>query len=166
MIRRSVISATGGAGKCCYDPVDRIRDCLVLPQPHDRPSGRRQSSGIARVALAITCQFWRPIPLVGRWLPPVLGAAVPEAAVHEDGDLALREDNVRSDPNAREVEPQVNPEAVPGTVQGGPQGQLGAGISPPVALHVAASALVQRGWIETFATRLGTSLPGLVIVLG
>lgn len=70
----------------------------------------------------------------------MLRAGVPEATVNEDGNPLPGEDNVRSHPAFRQIDPQITAITVSGPVEGRAQGKLRFRIPAPVCLHVAAAA--------------------------
>jgi hypothetical protein len=62
---------------------------VVLPKPHYFPALSLQLDIYARISLGICLQFFRPeFGVVGRHII-VLGATMPKATVHEDGDPLL-----------------------------------------------------------------------------
>src|SRR5437870_2878448 len=71
---------------------DRI---LVLPHPHHQPACLRETSRGVAVAPSILVDLLPPPARVRLRPAGVLGASVPETAVHEDGDPRGSEDNVR-----------------------------------------------------------------------
>jgi hypothetical protein len=76
------------------DSIGRCRGVLVLPDPHDRPSGVRQRVVVAPVASDIPIELCLPVVAVGARSRAVLWAPVPEAAVDEHGHARTREDDV------------------------------------------------------------------------
>ena len=122
------------------DRGDRRVQGLVLPDPHDLPARRQQGRVGGAVALDVAGQLGSPVPGVRGGLGAVLGAGVPEAAVHEDGDPAGGERDVWPDPRSVEVQPVVLavPEAL--AVQRSAQRHLGLGVGPPVGSHVGRAA--------------------------
>ena len=76
----------------------RIPTNLALPHPHDVPSVISCQVCGPAIPLGVAAHLVGPELRVGpgpRRLAAVFGAAVPEAAVHEDGGVAGRQDEVR-----------------------------------------------------------------------
>lgn len=68
---------------------------FVFPDSNRYPALRVQSSVSVDIPLPIALDLVRPIPPVGCVnLVGMIRAAMPEAAVYEDGDPEPREDNV------------------------------------------------------------------------
>lgn len=75
---------------------------LVLPEAHDLPAGRFQHQRRFDVTVAIGLDLAQPVVgVVLERRATVLGAAMPEAAVDEDGDSLPGEDNVSAASQAR-----------------------------------------------------------------
>jgi hypothetical protein len=86
----------------------------MVPNADYEPSSLSQCLRLRGVALAIAGELGFPIAGVRMRDMPVLGAAVPEAGIHENRDLSPGEDNVRADrSHAREPERQVDAEPKP-----------------------------------------------------
>ena len=113
-------------------------------QPASR-RGQRRVGG--PVPLDRAAQLWRPVPLVDRRIPAVLGAGVPEAPVNEDGHPAGGERDVGPDPRpVVQVKPVVLAEPVARRCS---------------ALRRASSGLVSvRRFARMFAARPGLDGPG------
>src|SRR3954451_1113438 len=78
------------------------RDCdsnrvLVLPESEDRPVLNCEARNLLKITLPIAFDLLRPILMVPSRDRRVQRAAVPEAAVDEDGDTLPRENDIRSD---------------------------------------------------------------------
>lgn len=92
---------------------------LVFPEPKDEPSGFGQREIVAPVAFLVAGDLRAPVVRIphSRSLAMV-GAAVPETALDEDGDAGTREDDVRTDGSASfEADREVDAEAHPRSVQ-------------------------------------------------
>src|SRR5258708_15554859 len=116
---------------------NRHVDRLVLPEPDHRPARLAKSRISGPVPVDVTAQLRFPVPGIRRWLAAVLRTAVPEAAIHEDGDLPGGEHDVRPDPypvGQRESVILAIAEAEP--VQRPPQRQLGLGVGAAGSPHV------------------------------
>jgi hypothetical protein len=98
----------------------------MLPNADYQPSSLSQYLRLFGVPLAIAGELRLPIAGVRARDMPVLGAAVPEARIHENRDLSPGEDDVRADrSHALEPERQVDAEPKPPSMQERPQPQLG-----------------------------------------
>ena len=70
---------------------------LVFPDLPDPVAERLQVSGDGDSPQPIRGQLLEPVVSVGFGHPPLAsGATVPETAIHEDGDLRIRKDEVRA----------------------------------------------------------------------
>ena len=64
----------------------------MFPNPNDKPTGLAEPAICIGITSAVPFNLVGPIPLVCVWhTRPVLGAAVPEAAIDEHGDLRRAE---------------------------------------------------------------------------
>lgn len=83
-------------GRCneAFDSIRSIARIVVLPNSHDRPSSFRQPAIVETISLPRPGEFDLPPRPVGLREFTVLGTAMPEAAVHEDGDPSRTKDNV------------------------------------------------------------------------
>lgn len=88
----------------------------------------------------------------------MLWTNVPEAPVDEDCHLLGGEDDVRSDLDAPQIQPEVLPVAEPHTVEGLAECNLRLSVRTPIGLHVPGATLVERCWIDA---ALVSSLPSL-----
>lgn len=122
---------------------------FVLPHSHDIPARRDESHVGGSVSFHIPAKFRRPVPLVGRRLPAVFRAYVPEAAVDENGHLFRGEDDVGTDLDPIKVEPEILAVPEAESVQGTAQCYLRLGASPAVGAHVPGAPLVQGSRIQT-----------------
>lgn len=126
---------------CSHDSSDRFIDWLVLPDAQHGPSGGRQCCVGGAVAFDVPAELGRPVPLVSRGLATMLRADVPEAAVHEDRDLACGEHDVWPGLGAvGQAKEMVLSVPVPESVQGAAQGDFWFGVRPAIGLHVAGPA--------------------------
>ncbi len=76
------------------ESVGCLQRVLVLPYALNDPSRVTQRSGGLGVSRLVGCNLVGPPQRVRLRLAGVFGAAVPEAAVNEDGDLCLGKDDV------------------------------------------------------------------------
>lgn len=83
--------------ECPVDPFDltgrRLRR-LVLPDPDNGPPEKGKSLICVPVAESVSLELLQPPLGVGLGYRPMLGAAMPEAAVHQDDKACARECNV------------------------------------------------------------------------
>ena len=95
----------GDVGRRCWTPwsspiddrldsIGRRIGVLVLPDPHDRPSGVGQRVVVAPVASDIPIELCLPVVAVGARSRAVLWASVPEAAIDEHGHARPREHDI------------------------------------------------------------------------
>jgi hypothetical protein len=105
-----------------YGRCDSVRNCLwilVRPDADDSPSLRLEVRGIPQIAAAILFDLGAPVLTVRRRGGPVVGAAVPEAAIYEDRDTLLGEHDIRPDIGPPlQADRLVHAEPETGTVQG------------------------------------------------
>jgi hypothetical protein len=121
------------------DPVADVGDVLVLPESHHRPPGNLPEVAGLDVTSSVGRDLGRPELRVRLGSRVVLRAAVPEAAVDENGHLAPREDDVGG---AAEVGDRsaVHEVAQTASVQFTSHGQLWSGVTGGVGLHTAPNA--------------------------
>jgi hypothetical protein len=89
---------------------------LVLPNAHHSPARRHQGAVVTSIPLDIALELCLPIRLVLRGRCTVLGAAVPEAPIHEHREPLTSEDHVGATPESRERR-IVNSETKPSSVE-------------------------------------------------
>ena len=116
---------------------------IVLPDHDQVPALGGQPLGQLDVALAVAGDLRLPVVPVGGGQPEVLGAAVPEAAQHLDGDPLGREDQVGGAPDVLQ-RPGRDPVPQAHRVHGAAQRQLGGGVAGAVAQHRGAVGLRRR----------------------
>jgi hypothetical protein len=83
---------------------------LVLPEAQDGPPGSVQRVAHETIATFITVELRSPVVRVSVRHVPVLGAAVPEAAIDEHGNLLAREHDVWPYSEIIETKEQVDAE--------------------------------------------------------
>lgn len=120
----------------------------MAPYPDDGPTCTAKRVVSLAITLHIPGQFWRPVPIVDLWRPAVLGAAMPEAAVHKYRHALAREDDVRLDSSAMDDDPMILPKAIPQAVESRAQSDLGFRIGAADRLHVPGSAFGRRGRVD------------------
>src|SRR5258708_13287407 len=103
------MAKTAGVPGNPYDPLgNRHVDRLMLPEPDYLPAGLTKSGIRGPVPVHVAAQLRFPVPGIRRWLAAVLRTAMPEAAIHEDGDLPGGEHDVWPDPDpVSKVEPVI-----------------------------------------------------------
>lgn len=70
----------------------------MFPNAHDLPPGVSERFCVPNITLNVASDLWPPVaPIPDLWAAPVLRAAMPEAAVEEDGDLTSREHDIGAD---------------------------------------------------------------------
>lgn len=80
---------------------------LVRPKAKHVPVGISQRLIDCSIALPVGCQLCLPILPVGAGQRAMVGTAMPEAAVDEDGDARLREDDIGSHRSGGETDREV-----------------------------------------------------------
>jgi hypothetical protein len=83
----------------------------MLPSPYDNPSGFLESRRLGDVACAVSFDLSHPVVDVGHWRLRVPIAAVPEAAIQEDGDSSSREGDVHPDADSSGLDQVVDAES-------------------------------------------------------
>lgn len=84
---------------------------LVLPRADDMPAGGAESAVDAPITRGVAFELRAPIADVATGCIAVLRAAVPEAAINEDGDPPAREDDVRPNRDIRRADGVVHSKA-------------------------------------------------------
>lgn len=120
----------------------------MFPEPDYSPACSFERGIDPAISLHVPAELGRPVPLVGGRLPSMLWADVPEAAVDEDGNLLGGEDDVWSDLDVPQVEPEVLAVAEAHAMEGLAQSDLRLGVRAPVGLHVVGAALIERSGID------------------
>jgi hypothetical protein len=139
--------------------VQGLRRAVVAPYPDDRPSGTAQRLIGFAITLYVSGQLRRPVPIVDLRRPSMLGAAMPEAAIHKYRHALTREDDVRLESAAMDNDGVILSEAVAQLVEGRAQADLRLGVRPADRLHVSRPALGRRG-------RMNPGAPGPLPRLG
>jgi hypothetical protein len=67
----------------------------MLPNANDRPASLRQQPVGVEIPLLIPVDLGFPELLIRLWVPEMKWAAMPKAAVHENGDPQARKDEIR-----------------------------------------------------------------------
>jgi hypothetical protein len=108
---------------------------LVLPYTDSHPTCGDELSVRVGIATSIATYLFLPITSVcSRSAGPVGRTTVPKASVDEDRNASRPEDDVGPAPQMREWG-NVDPVSEPGGVKQSSYGQLGLGVSGPLALH-------------------------------
>lgn len=116
-----------------------VGGCLVFPEAQDGPALCREVFGGLQVAGHVPVELGAPPVGVGLGTGGVLGAAVPEAAVEEDGDPGAAEEYVDGPPG-HAGHRRVDPVAQPPAEQQPSYGQLLGGVAEAWRLIRAATA--------------------------
>jgi len=66
----------------------------MCPEPDDAPARYAQSAIRLRVTLAVSEKLWNPVRLIRAGFTTVFRAAVPEAAIDEDGEALAPEGEI------------------------------------------------------------------------
>jgi hypothetical protein len=118
----------------CLHDVGCGRYVVVFPDPHDDPSSTAKSGVGFDIALYRTGQLGSPPVRVGLRSPTVGTAAVPEAAIHEDGNFCPCEDNIGTSPKVRNGA-SVDAKSETAPVKLRAKRKLRSGVSRPLRLH-------------------------------
>jgi hypothetical protein len=117
-----------------YRRFEGITRWCVLPEAQHLPAMLLKVSNRSRVALAVLDELLRPPGAVGSRHLAVIGAAVPEAPVDEDGNLLAREGDV--DRTTWEVRNWIlDPVSASGGMQESAERDLWSGVAPRVSAH-------------------------------
>lgn len=106
----------------------------MLPDPNDFPSGPSEPPIGVGIPPLVCRDLVPPERSICPRHGPMLGAAVPEAAVHENGDLRGSEHDIRSPAHAWDYG-NVEPVAESQPMEFRTDRQLGGGISLPRRRH-------------------------------
>ena len=102
------------------DPVRHRDRVLVLPHSYHYPARFLKGAAVAMVTGGVRVELGSPPVCVRLRSDRMLRTTMPEAAIHEDGDLRPRQDNVGAAWEVRDV----HPETESATVQFAPDGKL------------------------------------------
>ena len=123
------------------DPVGGHLRVLVLPDPDRRPPCCQQALVGVEITVLVGFDLLRPVPAVGAMpTTAVLGAAMPEAAVDENGDLGTGEDDVGLSGKAWERAP-VDAVAQPAPMKDTSERQLRSGVTSGEGTHLLVDCL-------------------------
>lgn len=135
-LNRSTPRTSGTLDEYLTHPFSRHDRVFVLPYADRRPTLGSESRLDLSVSLHVSCELGLPVGAVHPRHVRVLRAAVPEAAVDEDGETRAGEGDVNSyRPPARDSDRIVAAEAEPGAVKGRAESELGPSVPLSVALH-------------------------------
>src|SRR5258708_2937755 len=144
---RAIAESAGVPGNHIDHLGNRHVDRLMLPEPDYLPADLTKSGIRGAVPVHVAAQLGFPVPSIRRWLAAVLRTAMPEAAIHEDGDLPGGEHDVWPDPDpVSKVEPVILAIAEAQPVQRPPQRQLGLRVGAAVGPHVRRTP--GAGWLR------------------
>src|SRR5829696_3259520 len=115
---------------------------LVLPGAEHLPAVTCERAVDSTVSGDVASELRLPVRGVRTWRVAVVRAAVPEAAVDEDGEARAREDHVGSNDSGRSRDWVIDPEAQPTSVELRPQSQFRSCVTPTVAAHALAHSSV------------------------
>jgi len=121
-------------GDGCFDATRGRLRSLVFPYAVNLPTGRREHTVVASVTFDVGCELLSPPAGVRGGLRAMSRAAVPEAAVNENGDSRAYEDDVGSTPYAGYGR-VVDAVAQSALVQLSAKRQLGLRVAPTVGAH-------------------------------
>lgn len=107
---------------------------LVLPDAQHCPARRREQGAHALISLSVHRDLVRPEGGVAGRRAVVIGAAMPEAAINEDGDLRAREEEISRRPDAG-FGSRVHPIAEPRRVYEATNSHLWLGVGAPIRAH-------------------------------
>lgn len=71
----------------------------MLPDPDTQPSCLGEECVNLPVPIDVALELRSPVIRVGLWIRRVIGAAVPEAPIDEDGDTSAPKDEIGSSPD-------------------------------------------------------------------
>lgn len=136
---RSSRSARSSSGKVCErfaHSFGRVRRILVLPHADGVPAQVREHRLRLSIALNVPRQLGLPIRRVRSRHVRVLGAAVPEAAIDEDGDASTGEGDIHADgATAGHLDWIVAAESESDAMKRRAKGDLGSRVPLPISLH-------------------------------
>src|ERR1017187_249522 len=116
----------------------------MLPTSDDRPTSDRQRPVDPTIALNVASELFFPKHRVGLGTRRVFWAAMPEAAVDEDGDASPRKQQINTHANFGEVKSVVLAETLAARMQERAERQLWGGIFAPICAHRAPDARTVR----------------------
>jgi hypothetical protein len=117
--------------------LDQVRSdhrVVMLPDAEYGPAGFTQHRVNLSVTTNVSINFGNPIIDIAAWLPIVLRAPVPEAAVDEHRDLCANEHHISRTANTGDWAPR-NPITKAAPVQHRSESQLRLRVPAPISLH-------------------------------
>jgi hypothetical protein len=130
------------------DPISRGSGLLMLPGSENLPTLGDESLIHRVIARDVSSELRSPVGGICPGQVAVFGAAVPKAAVDEDGKASSRKDEIRTHQPAASPDGHIYTEAQSPSMNLRPQGQLRSTISSSVAPHPFAN-----GWIARLGVR-------------
>lgn len=124
----------GSHSQGCLDEAHGVSHLLVLPHPDNRPTGLDQQLFRLPIPFDVATKFGRPPCSVRLGPCGMQRAAVPEAAVHVDGNTASRECDVDGPAAASWYRPGDSV-AMPSSVEGASEGELRRRPLPELSPH-------------------------------
>jgi hypothetical protein len=120
----------------------------VLPHPNDSPSCPGEVFVDLTIALNVAAQLRHPVIRIGPRHRPVQRAAVPKAAIDENGDPYAREDDVWTNLSCLDDQREILAESQPTTVEVRPEPDLRGRVLALVPLTNARCRSVLRNRIR------------------
>lgn len=149
-------------------PSDSLAHCLrglggrsVLKKSDDPPAILNQSRIISSVPLDVARKLGPPVAAIRLRDLSVLGALMPEAAIHEDCDLRASEDHVGPDTPRAEFEQQIFAKSQPKPLELRAQRQLGRRIRAAIRLHRLLRAMTARRWASRHCEKANAKVTSL-----
>ena len=116
----------------------------MLPDPDHRPARVLKNNISLTIPLDVSCKLGQPVVLVALRVGCVLGTAMPEAAVDEDGDLLPREHDVGAPASVSSERREIDTVAETLPMQQGTYRDLRFRVSASVRTHGASHAGAAR----------------------
>lgn len=119
----------------CRDCVCRLSRVLVFPNPDHQPVCSFEGRLLFAIPSYVAIQLWAPVPWVRLRRGSVVGTAVPETAVDEDGQPGTEEDDVGAGSTIRCDDEIVLTEAQAPSVKSGAEEDLRPSIALAIRSH-------------------------------
>lgn len=121
---------------------------VVLPDSYDRPASRGEAEVHFSISGLVSFELGLPVVAVRLRSSSVLGTAVPEATVDEDGDLLPGEYDIRLHESFRQSDRMMLPEAKAEPVKGRSDRDLRFRVRTPIGSHPDRHLLARRVWVR------------------